>query len=76
MKRTHYSLYCLIGCLVPGGRALLIDPQLALGIIVLQAMRHRPEALYSTASAVRSGMPPILPGPYSIHATRCSLPCS
>ena len=30
MKRTHYSLYYLIGYLIPGGLALLLAPQLAL----------------------------------------------
>ena len=30
MKRTHYSLYYLIGYLIPGGLALLLVPQLAL----------------------------------------------
>jgi uncharacterized protein YjeT (DUF2065 family) len=33
---------------------------LALGIMVLQAVRHRLEALYPTALAVRSGMLPVL----------------
>ena len=64
MKRTHMSLYYLIGYLIPGGIALLTFPQLtlklffsntdygdvlprfvgmlmlALGIIVLQAVRQ------------------------------------
>jgi len=82
MKRTHMSLYYLIGYLIPGGTALLSSPQLtlklffsntdygdvlprlvgmlmlALGIFVLQAVRHRLEVLYSTALIVRSGMLP------------------
>jgi uncharacterized protein YjeT (DUF2065 family) len=37
---------------------------LALGIIVLQAVRHRFEELYLTALIVRSGMLPILLGLY------------
>ena len=88
MKRTHMSLYYLIGYLIPSGIALLAFPQLtlkllfsntdygdvlprlvgmlmlALGIIVLQAVRHRLEALYTTALIVRSGMLPILLGLY------------
>ena len=88
MKRTHMSLYYLIGYLIPGGIALLTFPQLtlklffsntdygdvlprlvgmlmlALGIIILQVVRHRLEALYTTALIVRSGMLPILLGLY------------
>jgi len=37
---------------------------LALGIIILQAVRHRVEVLYPTALIVRSGMLPILLGLY------------
>jgi uncharacterized protein YjeT (DUF2065 family) len=37
---------------------------LALGIIILQVVRHRLEALYTTALIVRSGMLPILLGLY------------
>lgn len=88
MKRTHMSLYYLIGYLIPGGIALLTFPQLtlklffsnsnygdvlprfvgmlmlALGIIVLQAVRHRLEVLHPTALIVRSGMLPIMLGLY------------
>ena len=88
MKRTHMSLYYLIGYLIPGGIALLTFPQLtlklffsntdygdvlprfvgmlmlALGIIVLQAVRHRLEVLYPTALIARSGMLPIMLGLY------------
>jgi len=88
MKRTHYSLYYLIGYLIPGGLVLLLAPQLALklmfstgqygdvlprfagmlmvalGIIVMQAVRHRLEVLYPTALIVRSGMLPIMLGLY------------
>ena len=86
MKRTHMSLYYLIGYLIPGGTALLTFPRLtlklffsntdygdvlprfvgmlmlALGFIILQVVRHRLEALYTTALIVRSGMLPILLG--------------
>jgi len=88
MKRTHMSLYYLIGYLIPGGIALLTFPQLtlklffsntdygdvlprlvgmlmlALGIIVMQAVRYRLEVLYPTALIVRSGMLPIMLGLY------------
>jgi uncharacterized protein YjeT (DUF2065 family) len=88
MKRTHLSLYYLIGYLISGGIALLIVPRLtlklffsntdygdvlprfvgmlmlALGVIVLQVVRHRVEALYITALIVRSGMLPIMLGLY------------
>ena len=88
MKRTHYSLFYLIGYLISGGFALLVVPRLtlklffsntdygdvlprfvgmlmmALGIIVLQATRHRLEVLYPTALIVRSGMLPIMLGLY------------
>ncbi len=88
MKRTHMSLYYLIGYLIPGGTALLTFPRLtlklffsnteygdvlprfvgmlmlALGIIILQVVRHRVEALYPMAFIVRSGMLPILLGLY------------
>ena len=36
----------------------------ALGIIVMQAVRHRLEVLYTTALIVRSGMLPIMLGLY------------
>jgi uncharacterized protein YjeT (DUF2065 family) len=88
MKRTHLSLYYLIGYLIPAGIALLIVPQLALkllfsngsygdvmprlvgmvllalGILVLQLVRHRLEVLYTTVLAVRGGMLVILLGLY------------
>ncbi len=88
MKRTHYSLFYLIGYLIPGGLGLLTFPKLtlkllfsntdygdvlprfvgmlmlALGIIVMQAVRHRLEVLYTTALIVRSGMLPIMLGLY------------
>ena len=88
MKRTHLSLYYLIGYLMSGGIALLTFPRLtlklffsntdygdvlprfagmlmlALGVIVLQIVRHRVEALYITALIVRSGMLPIMLGLY------------
>jgi len=88
MKRTHLSLYYLIGYLIPAGIALLLAPQLALkllfsngnygdmmprlvgmvllalGVFVLQAVRHRLEVLYTTALVVRGGMLPILLGLY------------
>jgi uncharacterized protein YjeT (DUF2065 family) len=84
MKRTHRSLFYVIGYLIPGGLGLLIAPQMALkllfsngnygdvmprmvgmlmvalGVILLQVVRHRQEVLYSTALVIRSGMLPIL----------------
>ncbi|MGQ0579737.1 MAG: hypothetical protein ACT4PQ_12630 [Betaproteobacteria bacterium] len=77
MKRTHLSLYYLVGYLIPAGIALITAPQLALklllsngtygdvlprllgvvllalGIIVLQIIRLRVHALYSTTLIVR-----------------------
>ena len=33
MTRTHYSLYYLVGYLIPGGLALLLAPQLSLKLL-------------------------------------------
>ncbi len=84
MKRTHFSLFYLIGYLIPGGLAFLTVPEVtlklmfsngsygdvlprfvgllmvALGIIVLQATRHRLQVLYPTALVVRTGMLPVM----------------
>lgn len=84
MKRTRWSLFYVIGYLIPGGLGLLIAPQMALkplfsngehgdimprmdgilmvalGVILVQIVRHRQEVLYPTAIVIRSGMLPIL----------------
>jgi len=77
VKRTHLSLYYLVGYLFPAGLLLLIAPTfttklllsnhtydepplrlagivlIALGILILQIIRHRVEALYTTTLVVR-----------------------
>ena len=88
MKRTHLSLYYLVGYLIPAGIALIAAPQfvlrlllsngnygdvmprlvgivlLALGIIVLQILRLRAVALYSTTLIARSVILVCLVGMY------------
>jgi len=78
VKRTHLSLYYLVGYLIPAGIALIAAPQfvlrlllsngeygdvmprlvgvvlLALGIVVLQILRLRAEAMYPTTLIARS----------------------
>ena len=61
MRRTHLSLYYLAGYLLPAGLLLLIAPLrlaglllVALGILIVQIIRHRVEILYTTTLVVRS----------------------
>jgi len=90
MKKTHLSLYYLVGYLFPAGLALVLVPKfamsllfsnsaeaygdvlprllggtlIALGMLIVQIIRHRLEMLYPTTLAVRGVLLAVMLGLY------------